>query len=718
MIGILSFGGRCPQFSQYAAGRLQRPQEGGLSARGSSRGLPIKAVENGLGRGAGRWGRDYGRKKSIPKGNPMQCKGRSGWGGQAGRNQRAIRTISSRMVSRGWSTAANAGAPAKTTMNAPPIMHVGGTIMVQPYTSLPTDICASGFQKKMGGHAADGSTATRLDDAVANNRVEDHPNAEGTSAFGLACNTIYHARLQLDLHYPLRHQLKAKEANTRYCARNREDLHAAAAMRRAKCYIDEHGVQAYDEQSCRKYFSKTQLRHEGRAPPPRPKTLPIKLTEKQMHAAASANAADTDDGEEDEGDEDKEDKLPPARALFIGRALRIELPECAAGCDEVTCGNCSPRAPSIASLNPCSLLFLMSDYSALAPQHTHGAPNTSPCRCTPLYFPDPGYEDQARQDRFPDLDYYGIVHNPILGAVSSRQTAEAVLRLHPRADSFKAPTWAQFLVHWSAACAESHDPSGDAPNLQVNAAEVQVLIDGAKEAAGEALARVERSFAVLAELQERTNEQLTADAMQTAPPVDYPTLTSERQALIQDIARANRHLPFIDSIFATDRAILGEDLAVRRCQDITRTLQRAELWATLQHTLLLPTHHQTIDAMYLADCSILGDTEAASRSMRLSRMCASASATAQWAARGVVVIPDSDGDEENENEEEDIPPTACQQMITTLREYQAEQRCTKRAKHAVDAVEAAVEAATRGPLMYGVSGHPIVFHNRASAFKA
>ncbi|KAJ7658435.1 hypothetical protein B0H17DRAFT_1145652 [Mycena rosella] len=55
-----------------------------------------------------------------------------------------------------------------------------------------------GFQKKMGGRAADGSTATRLDDAVANNRVEDHPNAEGTSAFGLACNTIYHARLQLD----------------------------------------------------------------------------------------------------------------------------------------------------------------------------------------------------------------------------------------------------------------------------------------------------------------------------------------------------------------------------------------------------------------------------------------------------------------------------------------------------------------------------------------
>ncbi|KAJ7698011.1 hypothetical protein B0H17DRAFT_1129955 [Mycena rosella] len=481
-----------------------------------------------------------------------------------------------------------------------------------------------------------------------------------------------------------RHQLKAKEANTRYRARNREDLRAAAAMRRAKCYIDEHGVQAYDKQSCRKYFSKTQLRHEGRAPPPRPKTLPIKLTEKQMHMAASANAADTDDGEEDEGDEDEEDKLPPARALFIGRALRIELPECAAGCDE----------------------------------HTHGAPNTSPRCCTALYFPDPGYEDQARQDRFPDLDYYGIVHNPILRAVSSRQTAEAVLRLHPCADSFKAPTWVQFLVHWSAACAESHDHSGDAPNLQVNAAEVQVLIDGAKEAAGEALARAERSFAVLAELQELTNEQLTADAMQMAPPVDYPTLTSERQALIQDIARANRLLPFIDSIFATDRAILGEDLAVRRRQDITRTLQRAELWATLQHTLLLLTHHQTIDAMYLADCSILGDAEAASRSMCLSRMCASASATAQWAVRGVVVIPDSDGDEENENKEEDIPPTARQQMITTLREYQAEQRCTKRAKHAVDAVEVAVEAATRGPLMYGVSGHPIVFHNRASAFEA
>ncbi|KAJ7648476.1 hypothetical protein B0H17DRAFT_1215621 [Mycena rosella] len=67
-------------------------------------------------------------------------------------------------------------------MNAPPIMHVGGIIMVQPYTS---------DSKKMGGRAADGSTATRLDDAVANNRVEDHPNAEGTSAFGLASFRIW-----------------------------------------------------------------------------------------------------------------------------------------------------------------------------------------------------------------------------------------------------------------------------------------------------------------------------------------------------------------------------------------------------------------------------------------------------------------------------------------------------------------------------------------------
>ncbi|KAJ7698132.1 hypothetical protein B0H17DRAFT_1130052 [Mycena rosella] len=130
---------------------------------------------------------------------------------------------------------------------------------------------------------------------------------------------------------------KVHESAARYRESNHEAIRTADTMRRARKYIAENGVEASDEKSSRKHLAKTQRCHEGQPPPLlHPKALPIKLTKRQVLAAASmSDAADTTE-EEGEGEGD----MPYARPVFPGRTPH-HWQECEAGCGTDGCDGCA-----------------------------------------------------------------------------------------------------------------------------------------------------------------------------------------------------------------------------------------------------------------------------------------------------------------------------------------------------------------------------------------
>ncbi|KAJ7684867.1 hypothetical protein DFH06DRAFT_1313242 [Mycena polygramma] len=104
----------------------------------------------------------------------------------------------------------------------------------------------------------------------------------------------------------------AKAAAAKYRERNREQIRAADRVRRAKRYIESHGLEAFDEKEDRAHMSKTQKLHEGQSVPARPRP-PLRkrfnpaeiLTENQRRCRALRSC-----GLEDDNGADSDEDLP------------------------------------------------------------------------------------------------------------------------------------------------------------------------------------------------------------------------------------------------------------------------------------------------------------------------------------------------------------------------------------------------------------------------
>ncbi|KAJ7887144.1 hypothetical protein B0H13DRAFT_1888934 [Mycena leptocephala] len=82
---------------------------------------------------------------------------------------------------------------------------------------------------------------------------------------------------------------KALNAAAKYRDRKQATIHAADGLRRAKKYIEQSGLEAFDEKNSRQYMAKTQRRHEG-FPPPRPRVTP-RPTERERSSRSPEPAA-------------------------------------------------------------------------------------------------------------------------------------------------------------------------------------------------------------------------------------------------------------------------------------------------------------------------------------------------------------------------------------------------------------------------------------------
>ncbi|KAJ6449024.1 hypothetical protein C8R47DRAFT_1230812 [Mycena vitilis] len=132
---------------------------------------------------------------------------------------------------------------------------------------------------------------------------------------------------EVDNDGPSAQSLRAKASAAKYRESHREGIREADRLRRARSYIKEHGVEAFDEKRGRGYMTKTQKLHEGHSPaarvrPPLRKRLddapamrpPFRkrfdphevLTENQKRCRALRACR----FEEDNGDDSDED-LPP-----------------------------------------------------------------------------------------------------------------------------------------------------------------------------------------------------------------------------------------------------------------------------------------------------------------------------------------------------------------------------------------------------------------------
>ncbi|KAK6995752.1 hypothetical protein R3P38DRAFT_2800531 [Favolaschia claudopus] len=69
--------------------------------------------------------------------------------------------------------------------------------------------------------------------------------------------------------------------------------------------------------------------------------------------------------------------------------------------------------------------------------------------CSPTYFPDAGHEDKAAHSSSSDGVFIAVVARDWKGIVSSTETRDAKLRLHPGARAFAASTWAEISTLWA-----------------------------------------------------------------------------------------------------------------------------------------------------------------------------------------------------------------------------------------------------------------------------
>ncbi|KAJ7766399.1 hypothetical protein DFH07DRAFT_955453 [Mycena maculata] len=72
--------------------------------------------------------------------------------------------------------------------------------------------------------------------------------------------------------------------------------------------------------------------------------------------------------------------------------------------------------------------------------------------CMPAYLPDPGHKGPLVHPG----PFYAIYCQEWAGCVTSSASRDRLLCQYPRASTFEAPTWAEFLRRWSLECEEYH----------------------------------------------------------------------------------------------------------------------------------------------------------------------------------------------------------------------------------------------------------------------
>ncbi|KAJ7115647.1 hypothetical protein C8R43DRAFT_1138102 [Mycena crocata] len=113
------------------------------------------------------------------------------------------------------------------------------------------------------------------------------------------------------------HRAQVRETAARYRESHRADIRVAAALRRAKNYIEADGLEAFEEKRERPHMARTQRKHERRAPPPRLRTLPQKPKRRAPTPCSSdEDHVDGDDEHSDASDkEDSDDTVPQAQSF-------------------------------------------------------------------------------------------------------------------------------------------------------------------------------------------------------------------------------------------------------------------------------------------------------------------------------------------------------------------------------------------------------------------
>ncbi|KAK7046966.1 hypothetical protein R3P38DRAFT_2765797 [Favolaschia claudopus] len=149
-----------------------------------------------------------------------------------------------------------------------------------------------------------------------------------------------------------------------------------------------------------------------------------------------------------------DERFPDYRKITANRPSR---------CSECGEEGCPGRGPGGAwgTFFIKTSLFICDHFLLPSPISTVDMASNNASLCLPTYFPDAGHEDKAVHSSSSDGVFIAVVARDWKGIVSSTETRDAKLRLHPGARAFAASTWAEISTLWAADCAQHHAHDSD-----------------------------------------------------------------------------------------------------------------------------------------------------------------------------------------------------------------------------------------------------------------
>ncbi|KAJ6587574.1 hypothetical protein DFH09DRAFT_1074796 [Mycena vulgaris] len=188
-------------------------------------------------------------------------------------------------------------------------------------------------------------------------------------------------------------------------------------------------------------------------------------------------------------------------------------------------------------------------------------PLAAPLLCAPVYMPDPGDEDKQKHSASPNGWFYGLVSGNLVGVVSSSETLQRILRDNPNAHYIKVNTWPRLLELWYLECREYHNHEDEGPQTPMLAAQPQVW-----RWTPEYEARRDERKMLLAELRYLGSEADAAHALRAAAP-PAPELS----------VKAPHGTGLIELAYKAERLLLGDDEAEYKLAEWERTRRSGEM---------------------------------------------------------------------------------------------------------------------------------------------
>ncbi|KAJ7127211.1 hypothetical protein C8R44DRAFT_733837 [Mycena epipterygia] len=255
---------------------------------------------------------------------------------------------------------------------------------------------------------------------------------------------------------------------TKYCDQNCKSIRAADALRRAEKCIEKDGVEAYDELVQRPHMARTQRKHEGHPPSPRPCSLHMLL----FYESES-------EGKDSESDDDgpipgadfyhaPRPRSPTPPDLDCDCRLPAFCPKCTYGCDNTThfieyfhCnpGNFSSESFAAEARSGSHNLKLASSKRVCSVQFEQALTPLARVNCVPEFYPHPTkhtYSVRAH-GQAADCMFYAILDREDYGIYNDFSQIAAILEQDPGILYVSDKHWIGITTKWRKNCEQHHE---------------------------------------------------------------------------------------------------------------------------------------------------------------------------------------------------------------------------------------------------------------------